>query len=868
MISESQLLGDVHVLRNEGYVCWRKLQRQRTSRSERQRQKQKPIGQLRVGEEDGQSLEIPYICKMKSEFGLGASLLLSIITLCSLSVLNAQSAIGLSSPSLSRPMTISDSGRAFVQKPTDRLLVQGGMGNPTLDELSIATHSHEVTDYENVLCVRFRQGMYPRVRVGDTGYPVTCIRAVDSLNIEYGCNLVEKRFKVTRLSSSDTANGEYYLHFIRPINVDTLRELYLQSGAFSQILRSTEMWLGEDPGWSRGVRDEPSLRTTGTQRPAYTVSGIMEAPIWDGKPIDPHCGKVNGCDGRPPRHKAGSGKPAGGTLASQVDDLALSGSKLAVAQPLAVYRQFTANNLDEFTPGDNSMGISRNGFIVSADNYTIDYYGDGPDSLLQFQLHHDFYGDSTLRKKPFDPRVIYDRYANRFIVVTCAFADTADTYLLISFSRDEDPRNGWNHYRLRSDTLDDNQWFDFPSVSINSSELFISGNMFADLGNGTVTGNKIFQIRKADGYAGQTLKFRLWMDVLDSEGDIAYCMVPLQDGLMRDSYNRGIYLASTKLIYSGQSSDKLFWYQITDSFNAPGVALDTHMTSSGIPYSDPLNAYQLGSNDQIELTDAKVHSGFVMDSVLNFVYCRDFQNYSVIVLNRLDLRTNINQRYPWGFTAGSQDFSFPSIAFMGADSTDPDNLALCFLKTSTNIYPQIDVVHFDDGAFHQSSTVVRQGDGFIDFYNGNQVERWGDYTTIQRRYDSQPARAWLVAGYPNGTNPNFFGAVNLFNAYIAEVGDSIALSIQLQGVPGWDIVTFYPNPAIDHLTVAVSEPGRRILQVELVDVHGVVLIGRKADDPVHVELDLGGVASGLYFARIQLNGNQVAYEKVVVAPVR
>ncbi len=603
-------------------------------------------------------------------------------------------------------------------------------------------------------------------------------------------------------------------------------------------------------------------------RPAYQVTGIMEAPIWDGKPIDPHCGKVHGCDGRPPQHKKGQRKGDGVPLASQLEEVHSPSSKVAVAQPLTVYRQFTANNLDEYTPGDNSMGISQNGFIVSADNLTIDFYRDGPDSLTQFQRHHLFYGDTTLRGKPFDPRVIYDRHANRFIVVTCAYADTADTYLLISFSRDEDPRNGWNHYRLRSDTLDDNQWFDFPFISINRDELFITGNMFADLGNGAVTGNKIFQIRKAEGYNGQSLKFKLWMDIMDSEGDLAYCMVPLQDGLMRDSYNRGIYLASTKLIYNGQSSDKLFWYQITDSFNAPNVALDTHMTLAGIAYSDPLVGYQLGSNDDIDLSDAKAHSGFVMDSVLNFVHCRNYLSFSVIVLNRIDLRTNTNLRYPWGFTSGSQDFSYPSIAFMGADSTDPDNMALCFLKTSANIYPQIDVVHFDDGAFYQNSTVVRLGDGYINFYAGNQDERWGDYSTIQRRYDSQPTRAWLVGGYPNGPNANFFGRTYHLNAYIAEIGDSMAVSSPDADLQVESHLSVFPNPADEVVTFASNAPDTRMDCLSLIDIHGATVRAIDAENPYSIAIDLNGIASGLYFARIQYNGKSFIYEKVVLDHTR
>lgn len=607
----------------------------------------------------------------------------------------------------------------------------------------------------------------------------------------------------------------------------------------------------------------------GTQRPAYSVSGAITVPPWDGQPIDPQCKKVLDCDGRPPEPTSQNKSLfARQGFDPNMEEMDGTLTKATAAHSLLVYKGFTANNLELFTPGDNSMGVSRSGFIVSADNLTIDYYGDTPDTLLQFQRHHVFYGDTLLKGVPFDPRVIYDRYTNRFIVVTCAYADSMANYLLVSFSKFEDPRLGWNHYRIRSDTLDENEWFDSPNISINRDELFITGNMFSDLGNGAVVGNKVFQIRKAEGYANQALQMKVWTDILDAEGDMAYCMVPLQDGMMRDSYNRGIYLASTKLIYSGQSSDKLFWFQITDSLTSPNLRLDTHMTSSLIPYENPQVGFQLGSTDNIRLSDAKAHSGFVMDSILNFVYCRDYLNYSVIVLNRLDLRTNTVLRYPWGYTAGSQDFSFPSIAFMGADSTDADNLAMCFLKTGSQLYPQIDVVHFDDGSFHQNSTVVRQGDGWINFYPGNQNERWGDYSTIQRRYDSQPPRAWLVGGYPNGPIANNFGVTYHLNAYIAEIGDSLALGLPGGQDDGVAVCAIFPNPTADKVTITTFEPSVAIERVTLMDLQGGAVMEVAAMNRDNVEIDLGGLASGLYFAMVQLNGKKVAYEKVVLARYR
>lgn len=221
-------------------------------------------------------------------------------------------------------------------------------------------------------------------------------------------------------------------------------------------------------------------------------------------------------------------------------------NKSTLARQISVLRNFTANNLAVYCPSDNSMGISDNGFIVSADNLTIDYFTDAPDTLVQFQRHHIFYGDTALRGLPFDPRVIYDRYANRFIVVSLIGGANSENRLMVSFSTDEDPQAGWNHYTIMSDSLDPKQWFDFPTIGMNKDELFISGNMLWDSTNQNLSGNKVFQIKKANGYAGDSLKLKMWMDILDAEGDLAGTMVPVSEGLMRDSYQKGIYLASTK----------------------------------------------------------------------------------------------------------------------------------------------------------------------------------------------------------------------------------------------------------------------------------------------------------------------------------
>lgn len=604
----------------------------------------------------------------------------------------------------------------------------------------------------------------------------------------------------------------------------------------------------------------------------YCQSGgsfISSTPIWDGTPFPANRGpKPSDWAKRRPELQMSTNDRIGSyDPALQQDGEPHNASKVSVASHVTVQRSFTANNLNTFTPGDNTMGISDGGFIVSADNYTIDYYTDAPDTLVQFQKHHTFYGDSALNGVPFDPRVIYDRYANRFIVVMMAYAHFNDDFLLISFSRDEDPRNGWNHYRLRSDSLADGQWFDYCNVAVNRDELFISGNLLGDSAGAGITGNKVFQIRKAEGYQGAPLKFREWRNTLDTEGDMAYTMVPLPHGLQSDSYNKGIYLVSTKNLAPNDSSNKLFWYQITDSFNAPAVALNSNFTNSLVYYADPGVGLQLGSGDQIKISDSKAHSGFFLDSILTFVYCRKYLNYSVIVLNRLDLRTNTIQRFPWGNTAGQMDFTFPSVAFFGADSTDSDNLILGYMRTGSGIFPELAAVNFDDGAFWANSTIVRQGDGFIDIRGPGLEERWGDYSTIQRKYNSQPARCWFVGCYPNGANANFYGVTNGLNAFIAELGDSMILATpRPQGMQGH--VTIFPNPTSGSFTALSNVESRGIVSIAVLGMQGQLLYREYFSLRNEVTIPDLGLPAGLYLVQIEFPKNEIVYEKIHVRPSR
>lgn len=611
------------------------------------------------------------------------------------------------------------------------------------------------------------------------------------------------------------------------------------------------------------------------QQVQYPATGIITVPRWESPGIPDgwvapqstgiiERGAVMPYDIRPKGQGPSTQSNDPDASARQDGNLPLDGSKVAQGSVVSVGRHFVANSLTRFTPCDNAMAISDSGFIVSADNYTIEYYQETTDSLVQHQRHHTFYGDTALFEVPFDPRVIYDRYSQRFILITLAYKDSAANEILLSVSKGQDPRNGWHQYRINSDTLDNNQWLDFANLAVNKNELVISGNMFDDAGD-VFSGVKMFQLRKREILAGLPLAMRVWPDVMDDDGNPAYTLVPLSHGLMSDSYDRGMYLVSTKLVMGVQSSNKLYWYHLTDSLDAPAVTITTNQSASSIAYSPQNAALQLGNGDLIRISDCRVQSGYVLDSTLNFVYTKNTNGFSTIALHRLDIRTNTNDRFAWGFSSGAQDYCFPSIAFWGADTTDSDNILMCFQRTGSGIFPELAVINFQGGAFAPTATLVRAGDGFIDLTGGDTPERWGDYTTIQRRYGAPQKACWLAGSYPNGQTANFYGRKDCLNSYVAEIVDSIVVATEPMLLNRHRLHVF-PNPTSGSVTISLDEESKesRLEAVYVINFAGLIVLEKTASANNDFQIDLGGFPKGAYVLKVTHKNGDYETRKVIL----
>ena len=160
-------------------------------------------------------------------------------------------------------------------------------------------------------------------------------------------------------------------------------------------------------------------------------------------------------------------------------------------------KNFRGNERDNSVPPDNSMAISRNGFIVSGINSNIVFMNASGVTSYKRPLP-DFFSLLDLGTRMYDPRIIYDVEQNRFIVLCLNGSDAASTHLCLAFSKTEDPNGEWFYYKVDGNPDGDDNWFDYPNVAVSQKDLYVSGLMRNLAGDWQYS--VMYQIDKVDGY--------------------------------------------------------------------------------------------------------------------------------------------------------------------------------------------------------------------------------------------------------------------------------------------------------------------------------------------------------------------------------
>jgi hypothetical protein len=137
------------------------------------------------------------------------------------------------------------------------------------------------------------------------------------------------------------------------------------------------------------------------------------------------------------------------------------------------------------------------------------------------------------------------------------------------------------------------------------------------------------------------------------------------------------------------------------------------------------------------------------------------------------------------------------------------------------------------------------------------LERWGDYTGHQFRYN-QPGTTWISGSYGKANNSS--GTV------IAEIRNSDPGVGMSESASAARLVVF-PNPAYEALHIDFEANEKMLVDAGLVDMQGKtydLLKDFVKPGLNRLSLNVADLKSGIYFVNIRHNGKTILYKKLVV----
>ena len=406
---------------------------------------------------------------------------------------------------------------------------------------------------------------------------------------------------------------------------------------------------------------------------------------------------------------------------------------------------FSGNIQGSNVPPDNSMAISTNGFIVSAINSNI-IFANSAGKVTFTQTLADFYTLLTIGSGVYDPRIIYDAQYNRFIALALHGNTPQTTKIVIAFSKNEDPAAGWYYYNVDGNPLGDNHWYDYPNVGLTQRDLFFSGLMRDNAGDWQYS--ILFQIDKASCFSGSPMVYGYYTDLNNADGQLAFNLVPAHN-----AWN--VYPDSVMHLVSNvaQGGNQYHLHKVTGAISK-GNAEITALQVTGPATQLAPDGVQPNTNNVMNTFDSRIWNAMELNGTVHFgAHVNSPNNTSALFYGRFDLSTLAVTGSL--YYQGDYDYGFPSIAAFG-DEADDSRVLINFLKTGPDLFPSQGAVICDgsNDVFDWGEEVmVKLGTTFVNVLDGNR-ERWGDYTTVSRRFFnpySKTAEVWTTGCFGRGS---------------------------------------------------------------------------------------------------------------------
>ena len=467
-------------------------------------------------------------------------------------------------------------------------------------------------------------------------------------------------------------------------------------------------------------------------------------------------------------------------------------------------------------PNDNNMAISNDGMVISVINSSVSIFDSVGNRLKYFTLANIVSGQLPNLNRTYDPKVVYDPGADRFILTFLQGSTSADTRIIIGFTETSDATGNWNFYAINGNPFGGTTWSDYPIIGINESDFFVTVNILRDNESWQegFTQSVIWQVDKQSGYDG---KDSIYQDVFydlkyDNKSIWSICTAP---GGSKPSGDHMYFLSVRP---GDKSNDTLFLHKISGSQQSGQASYSLSVHKTSLPYGVPPSAFQPDPSNLLQTNDTRVLSALEEGGVIQYVQSTVIpeNGHSGIFHGVLDLKSGtIENSY---IQSDTFDFAYPSIALAGSED-HPYASVITFSHVS-ELHEPGTAVAFHNRLAGQPSIIsnvafIKEGEASINRLTNDSNERWGDYTGIQRRYN-HPGEVWMCGSYGKLPNRN--------SVWIG----SVKLNLELTGGQELDEIVFFPNPTYEWAVVRFNNSSDRKLVVKVMDMNGKLVFDQEA----------------------------------------
>ena len=520
-------------------------------------------------------------------------------------------------------------------------------------------------------------------------------------------------------------------------------------------------------------------------------------------------------------------------------------------QNLSVATNFQGNIFNGGAPPDNTIAIADNGNIVSVINCNVAYYNNNGSQLWTGSFW-ELFNDPTLTELIYDPIVIYDSQTDRFVMIAIHGFTSATSKLIVSFSKTNNPIDGWWIYKLTGNPLNNSCWLDYPKLGISNDEIFITGNLFNDITG--FTEPVIYQIGKGNGYSGANLNWSLWSNITGSPKYI----IPASYG-QQGNYGPGLFFVSQ----SPGSGNSVDLYEITNVLNNnPQLIRNTIFKND---YEPSGNALQSGTSVELITGDCRIMNAFYLDGNIHYVFQSDYQNtnYTGINYNRLNISTLTNLSFSFGQIGF--DCAYPTVASYAITPTDK-TVIFCYLRSGASIFPETRAIVFDNNQSWSNSILVKAGVNYVDAFQFDNSVRWGDYSGISFKYNPMSCEVWVSGCY--GSSQTLFNTnYNCFNNWIAQITD-ITLSTKDNSLNNKKNFVLFPNPIIDLFNIEFDVAANGNVEIDVMDMTGKVVItlfkGNLKSGRNLLTFNRNALSSGTYVLTVKTDVKNIIAKKIII----